>query len=76
MKEAPKGKVFTVWAVSADNQFAKIGQIVNVKDRNEAEVKGAVTFPDFGLLVTLEDLGNIVTPVGPRVAWVEIIRTN
>lgn len=76
LKEAPAGKVYTVWAVSADNQFVKIGQVANVHGKNEAEVGAQVPLRDFGLLVTMEDIGAITTPVGPRVGWVEIIRTN
>ncbi|PWT89733.1 MAG: hypothetical protein C5B55_10880, partial [Blastocatellia bacterium] len=55
LKEAPKGQRFILWAVSPDNQYVKLGEIVNVKGRNEAEIKSETTFPDFGLLVTMED---------------------
>jgi len=37
LKEAPKGLAYILWAVSPDNQFTRLGQIVNVKGRNEAE---------------------------------------
>jgi len=76
LKEAPTGKVYTVWAVSPDNQFVKIGQIVNTKGHNEAEVQSQVPLPDFGLLVTMEDAGELAAPSGIRVGSVEIIRTN
>ena len=39
LKEAPKGQAYILWAVSPDNQFHKLGQIVNIKDRHEAEIK-------------------------------------
>lgn len=78
LKEAPKGKAFTLWAVSPDNQFVNLGQVVNVKDRHEAEVNGQVSFPDFGLFLTTEDLltgkTTLVKPIGPRVGVIEIIR--
>lgn len=76
LKEAPSGKVFTVWAVSADNQFVKLGQVVNTAGRNEAEIKSEVALPDFGLLVTMEDAAatTIATPVGPGIGIVEIIK--
>jgi len=74
LKEAPKGKVYTLWAVSLDNKFVRLGQIVNVKGRNEAEIKSQTTLPDFGLLVTMEDAGDITSPAGPKVAIVEIIK--
>lgn len=76
LKEAPKGKVFIVWAVSPDNQYSKLGQIVNTRGRNEAEIHSETTLRDFGLLVTLEDRSDIPMPAGPRVGTVEIIRTN
>jgi hypothetical protein len=74
LKEAPQGKVYTLWAVSPDNKFVRLGQIVNVKGRNEAEIKSQTTLPDFGLLVTMEDAGDITSPAGPKVAIVEIIK--
>jgi len=76
LKDAPSGKVYTVWAISPDSQFVKVGQVVNLHGHNEAEVKSRVPLTDFGLLVTMEDLGEIKIPAGPRVGWVEIIRTN
>jgi hypothetical protein len=76
LKEAPAGKTYILWAVSPDNQFFKLGQIINVKDRNEAEIKAATTLPDFGLLVTMEDLGavkTIVVPAGERLGVIQIV---
>jgi len=76
LKEAPTGKVYVLWAVSPDNQFFKLGEIVNVKGRNEAEIKANTTLADFGLLVTMEDLGavkTIVTPVGERLGVIQIV---
>jgi hypothetical protein len=55
LKEAPGSKVYVLWAVSPDNKFVKLGQIVNTGTRNEAEIKSETTLPDFGLLITLED---------------------
>jgi len=63
-----------VWAVAPDNHFEKLGQIVNTRGRNEAEIKAETSLPDFGLLVTMEDAGDIAAPRGPRVSWVEIIK--
>jgi hypothetical protein len=73
LKDAPAGKVFTVWAVSPDNKFIKLGQVVNVPGRNEAEIKSEVSLADFGLLVTMEDAtGTLVNPLGPSIGIVEI----
>src|SRR5437870_8998442 len=78
LKEAPKGTAYILWAVSPDNQFQRLGQIVNVRGRNEAEIKSETAFDDFGLLLTTEDVGattaTIVKPVGHRVGVIEIIR--
>ena len=78
LKEAPKGTAYVLWAVSPDNQFQRLGQIVNVRGRNEAEIKSETAFADFGLLLTTEDVGattaTIVKPVGHRVGVIQIIR--
>jgi len=73
LKEAPAGKAFTVWAVSPDNKFVKLGQITNTPGRNEGQVQSETTLPDFGLLVTMEDAkGTLVNPLGPSIGIVEI----
>ena len=75
LKEAPAGQVFTVWAVSPDNKFVKLGQVVNAAGRNEAEIKSEVALPDFGLFVTLEDATAAMTnPAGPSIGFVEIVK--
>jgi len=78
LKDAPTGQAFILWAVSPDNQFQKLGQILNVKNRNEAEINATTTFPDFGLLVTMEDIGvvkkTVLIPAGPRLGVIEIVR--
>jgi hypothetical protein len=78
LKDAPKGQAYILWAVSPDNQFVKLGQIVNIKSRNEAEIKSETTLPDFGLLVTMEDAGvvknTVVIPAGPRLGVIEIVK--
>jgi hypothetical protein len=76
LNEAPKGQAYILWAVSPDNQFFKLGQIVNVKDRNEAEIKANTTLADFGLLVTMEDLAavkTVIIPAGQRLGVIQLI---
>lgn len=74
LKDAPAGKVFTLWAVSPENKFVKLGQIVNTGGRNEAEIKSEVALADFGLLVTMEEAtATIVSPLGPSIGIVEIV---
>lgn len=72
LKEAPRGQSFIVWAVSPDNQFTKLGQIVNVKGRNEAEIKSEVALADFGLVITMENAVGAL-PVGPAIGTIHII---
>jgi hypothetical protein len=72
LKESPAGKKLILWAVSPDNSFVKLGQIVNTPGRNEAEIKSEVTLPDFGLLVTMEDADG-TTPLGPAVGTIHIV---
>jgi hypothetical protein len=72
LKEAPKGQTFMLWAVAPDGTYVKLGQVANVKGRNEAEIKSETTLPDFGLVITMEDsVGEI--PVGPAVGTIHII---
>ena len=76
LKEAPKNTAYILWAVSPDNQFQNLGQIVNVKDRNEAEIKSEVAFTDFGLFLTTEELGTVKTiikPAGHRVGIIQLV---
>jgi len=77
LKEAPKNTAYILWAVSPDNEYQNLGQIVNVKGRNEAEIKSDVAFPDFGLLLTSEALGGttttIVKPAGHRIGVIQLV---
>ena len=77
LKEAPKNTAYILWAVSPDNQFQNLGQIINVKGRNEAEIKSDVAFPDFGLLLTSEPLGatttTIIKPSGHRIGVIQLV---
>jgi len=72
LKEAPAGQSFILWAVSPDNKFVKLGQVVNTAGRNEAEIKSETALRDFGLLVTMEGPA-VMTPVGPAVGIIHIV---
>jgi len=72
LKEAPAGQKFILWAVTADNQFTKLGQIVNAPGRNEAEIKSEVPLPDFGLVVTMES-ADADMPAGPAIGRIYIV---
>jgi hypothetical protein len=72
LKEAPSGQKYVLWAVGADGTYTKLGQIVNVKGRNEAEIKSETTLPDFGLLVTMEGADG-TSPAGPAVGTIHIV---
>jgi hypothetical protein len=76
LKEAPKNTTYVLWAVSPDNQFQNLGQIINVKGRNEAEIRSEVSFTDFGLFLTTEEAGTVKTilkPAGHRVGLIQLI---
>jgi hypothetical protein len=76
LKEAPKGTAYILWAVSPDNQFQNLGQIINVKGLNEAEIKSEVAFTDFGLFLTTEELGavkTIIKPAGHKVGIIQLV---
>ncbi|HVF51645.1 MAG TPA: anti-sigma factor [Pyrinomonadaceae bacterium] len=70
MKDAPAGKIYVVWAVSPDNKFVKLGQVVNTGNRNEAQIQTETALREFGLLVTMED--ETTSPTGPVVGTVII----
>jgi hypothetical protein len=72
LKEAPAGQKFILWAVSADNKFTKLGQVVNAAGRNEAEIKSETSLPDFGLVVTMES-ADADMPAGPTVGTITIV---
>lgn len=76
LHEAPKGQAFVLWAVSPDHQFQKLGQIVNIKNRSEAEIESETNFDDFGLLLTTENVlaptATIISPSGKRVGVITI----
>jgi hypothetical protein len=74
LKDTPAGQIYVVWAVSPDNKFVKLGQIVNAPGRNEAEIRSETALADFGLLVTMEDaVGTSANPLGPAMGFVEIV---
>lgn len=76
LKETVSGQTYVLWAVSPDGQFQKLGQVVNRKNRHEAEVNSNVAFTDFGLFVTTEPTNSfktILRPAGSRVGYIEII---
>ena len=70
LTRVPADKRIVVWAVGPDGSYAKLGQIVNTRNRNEAEIKGETSLQDFGLLVTLEDKDDLTSPVGPVYATI------
>jgi hypothetical protein len=76
LKDAPAGLSYTLWAVSPDNKFQRLGQVVNFNAKNEAEIKSTVAFDDFGLLLTTEDLATgatIIKPAGHRVGVITLV---
>jgi hypothetical protein len=68
LKDAPAGRVYVLWAVSPDNKFVRLGQIVNTGQRNEAQIQTETSLQDFGLFVTLEEEAS--TPTGAIVGTV------
>jgi hypothetical protein len=72
LKSAAEGQSFIVWAVGADGSYQKLGQIVNIGDKNEAEIKAETALADFGLLITMEGTVGAM-PVGPAVATIHIV---
>jgi hypothetical protein len=74
MKDAPAGQSIVVWAVSPDNKFQRLGQVVNTGKRNEAQIQSETPFTDFGLFVTTEpaDGTDVASPHGVIVGTVVV----
>jgi hypothetical protein len=72
LKDSPADQKFILWAVSPDNKFVKLGQVINTPGRNEAEIKSETSLPDFGLLVTMENADS-ESPLGPTVGTIHIV---
>lgn len=72
LKEGPAGKKFVAWAVGANGEYVKLGEVINTGRKNEAEIKSETALADFGLLITMEDTIG-ASPVGPGVAHIHIV---
>ena len=72
LKEAPTGQKFVAWAVGANGEYVKLGEVVATGGHNEAEIQTETTLPDFGLLITMENAIG-ASPVGPGVAHIHIV---
>jgi len=72
LKDSPADQKFILWAVSPDNTFTKLGQVVNTPGRNEAEIRSETSLSDFGLLVTMESAEG-TAPVGPVVGTIHMV---
>jgi hypothetical protein len=68
LKDAPAGQVYVLWAVSPDNKYVRLGQIVNTGQRNEAQIQTETALQDFGLLITMEN--EVSTPTGTVVGTI------
>ena len=72
LKEAPAGQKFVAWAVGANGEYMKLGEVVTTGNRNEAQIKTETIMPDFGLLITMDSAIG-ASPVGPGVAHIHIV---
>ena len=72
LKEAPAGQKFVAWAVGANGEYMKLGEVVTTGNRNEAQIKTETIMPDFGLLITMESAIG-ASPLGPGVAHIHIV---
>jgi hypothetical protein len=72
LKDSPADQKFILWAVSPDNHYVKLGQVVNTPGRNEAEIKSETDLADFGLLVTMENAESS-SPLGPIVGTIHFV---
>ena len=67
--KAASGDVhYILWAVSPDNTYTRLGQLVTRSQRDGARLEAKTSLPDFGLFVTIEDAGDPSSPTGALVA--------
>jgi hypothetical protein len=71
LKDSPADQVFVLWAVSPDNQYIRLGQVVNTGERNEAQIQTETALEDFGLFITAEPLGDAAAPSGVIIGTIE-----
>jgi len=55
IKKLPAGKVFTLWTVSPEGEYTRLGTVTSTSKIDEAEIKAVTSLTDFGLFVTAED---------------------
>lgn len=67
LKSVPVNTRLVVWAVSPENNYVRMGQVVNGGLRNEAEIVGETSLRDFGLFVTIEDADTPPSPTGAAI---------
>ena len=65
LTRVPADKRIVLWAVAPDNTYTRLGQVVNTRNRNEAQIQTETSLKDFGLFVTLEDVDDAPSPHGP-----------
>ena len=73
LKDAPAGKRYVLWAISPDNHYHRLGQVINTGRRNEAQIQTETNLRDFGLFITTEDVHD-APPTGSLVGTVIINR--
>ncbi|HVF55098.1 MAG TPA: hypothetical protein VM934_03045 [Pyrinomonadaceae bacterium] len=71
LKDAPGGKRYVLWAVGPNNDYHRLGQVVNTGQRNEAQIQTETGLRDFGLFITTEDV-NDAPPTGTVIGTVVI----
>jgi hypothetical protein len=75
LTRVPADKRIVLWAVSPEGNYTRLGQVINTRNRNEAQIQTETALKDFGLLVTLEDKDEVPNPSGPAFATVIIDNT-
>jgi hypothetical protein len=71
LKNAPADQVYVLWAVSPDNKYTRLGQVVNTGERNEAQIQTETDLTDFGLFITAEPVGEGAAPTGVIIGTIE-----
>jgi hypothetical protein len=66
------GSRIVLWAVSPDNTYTRLGQVVDTGDRNKADIHTETSLRDFGLFITIESGRESAQPAGQIIGTITV----
>lgn len=68
----PAGTRLVLWAVSPDNTYTRLGQVVDTDGRGKANIHTEMNLRDFGLFFTTEGANETPQPGGPLIGTIVV----